>query len=124
MKVWTVWEGSYSSRELLGVFSTPEKAEEYRKKRLIAEYSEIDEINNESIEYEIDVGSQNVETFRVVLQDGQEPDIWHVQGCEEDVFINEHGTAFVIVNYNPDRRVMIKVARDRLAAYRAKELGI
>ena len=121
MKIWTVWKGSYSDRNMLAVFSTFEKAESFRKARAIFDSYDID---GTPIEFEVDEIPDIEEVVCIDLdEDGN-----HVGGSEwfwqaEDVEF-DGDTYHIRVNFNADPDVMIKAARDKLTAYKAREWGI
>ena len=122
MKIWTVWSGEYSDRRLLAVFSTYDKAEEFRKATAIFEG---DRIDSEPIEHEVDKIPDSVSRFCINLdKDGN-----HVGGSDwswqnEDVEVETEGMFHIKVNFSLNPDVMLKAARDKLTAYKAREAGI
>ncbi len=129
MKVWAVFEGSYSDRELVGVFSSIKKAEDYRRIRKALD-RDVDMIEK-PIGYELDKG-EGGKIAILHFKNGKFESIQPYWGDEKkDVeivtiprgkFIDEY--AVVMVYANIDKKVMIKAACDKLVEFKAAEKGL
>ena len=71
MKVYTVWEGSYSDRKMTAVFSSYELADKFIQARKVVDFFEVDD---KPIEFEIDKIIVNDEPTVIYLDSWLEPD--------------------------------------------------
>src|SRR5574344_2197215 len=124
MKVYITSSGHYSDWMITGVFSSMQKAQEY-----IDTMSVVDDYTNDTIdEYEVDSAVkpeyaailiypeddkfiiENYEDYQSFFNDG---DVFHEDAIKS--ISGSHEYYVVKVNYNQDKKVMIKAAHDKIA---------
>ena len=126
MIVFAVFSGEYSDRGLDAIFSTKEKAEKYIEHKKLFSSRGWCEVDDSPTEYELDAAMppKNV-WFRI---DGDSSEIEPHDGRwlpeTEDGLIDNGEEAYVMVKYNDNIDVCKKAARDKIAARRARNIGI
>jgi len=127
MKVYTVHEGAYSDRTLMGIFSTKELAEEFIQRRKSINRYSARKMDIEPDEWELDL--EMIQCCNVSFIDG----IWRVTGPTEgdaplidewDIYPTAEKGYAIRVHYDDDKERMIKAAQDIFATWKAEQAGI
>lgn len=116
MKVYCVFRGEYSDRNLEAIFSTKRKAEAYIKR--MQSVSSYDKVDDEPVEYELNETAP-CEYVRFFFWLGGEMEKAGFVGYQ-DPYIN-YGKVYVTVKYNPDKEVMEKAARGAYYKFKAEQ---
>lgn len=120
MKVFTVWYGSYSGRELDGIFSTKEKADSYLER--MKKCNEFGEYDDKPIEYDIDTQKPPERIKADVYYDGNVFFLGEPFEYEKEYITDQD--CIVFINWNPDPEVMKQAARDKAHMLKARKAGI
>jgi hypothetical protein len=130
MIVYLTFEGSYSDREITGIFSTREKAEAHiRWQKAVADDWRANEIDDEPSEYTLDVPVPKITDIYVELFKELPDGEWNISfgGGSSMEFVERNGdyiSVHTTVTFSYDRDVMRKSAIDRANMLVARELGI
>jgi hypothetical protein len=126
MKVYAVFSGSYSGRDLDAIFSTKELAEKYIKKQQVFgnEY-EYGDVDSNPTEYEMDSPVVFEYCYYKFINKKLLPYKGYVDpNIDDDVFINYDNDTIIKVKYNDDTLVSGKAAIDKYFAWLAMKEGI
>ena len=131
MKVYTCWAGQYSDRVMYAIFSTKKAAEEFIRRNL-ATANRYDDYDNEPEEYEMDEVRKYNDHVTCKWMNTDENLEWVMDmnsyDCGElhDTLIikSKCNYYYITVNFNYDRSVMEKAARDKLNMLLARDEGI
>lgn len=124
MKVFVVYTGEYSDRSIRGIFSTKEKAQEAIQVIKDTDKWDCDSVSD-PIEYELD---SFLPPNEVVFVYDETKGTWELG--YGNLFIDGSGFYYdeedkhyyVSVNYNPNKEVMLKAARDYYMMFRAEKV--